>query len=291
MPLEQSDAKVYPDPEVVGDAIEVRQSTCANSTIEIQIIDVGGNSRGTFEFDRTAQVCQIKEELALPDEQRANLVFLDTILDDNLTLEHAKIPTGATITVVITTKLLSERVMAILNARQTSTPEGEARNSDVSRFHDALYCFVVLPVLNDAFYVSGMWMHVLNWKLSHLLLMIDTFISICGMALLKHLAELNHDAPRCDCLCGCSCAAYTILALGTWHLLCLLFAFYHVSIDIFPFNTEEMIEKEQYRISVVVVFALSSITVLAFGSYWRKMNSRHFKKPNSGTSVAVGHFV
>lgn len=269
----QNDEKVHADPEIIGEAIEVHQSTCANSTIVIHLVDVGGNSRGTFEFDRTSQV------------------FLDKILDDNLKLGHAGIPTGATLTVVVTTKTLSERVKGILSARQKQTPEAEPLNSDMSRFHDALYCFAMLPVVNDAFYVSGMWNYVFDWKLSHLVLLIDTLTSICGVALLKHMVWLNHEAPRGDCLCGCSCPAYTLLLLGICQLFGFLFSFYCVSTDVYPFNTEAMLESGQYRISVVATYALSSTTMLAFGSYWHKMNSRRFKMPNSGTSDTVGHIV
>eukprot|EP00746_Dinoflagellata_sp_MGD_P167124 gnl/MRDRNA2_/MRDRNA2_97499_c0_seq1.p1 gnl/MRDRNA2_/MRDRNA2_97499_c0~~gnl/MRDRNA2_/MRDRNA2_97499_c0_seq1.p1 ORF type:complete len:294 (+),score=34.44 gnl/MRDRNA2_/MRDRNA2_97499_c0_seq1:124-1005(+) len=293
MPLGQNAKKLHPDPEIIGDVIEVHQSTSTNSNIRVHIVDVGGNSCGTFEFDRTAQVFQIKEELALPDDQRANLVFLDIILDDNLTLEHAGLPTETTLTVVITMKTLSERVRAILAARQMQTPEAEPLTSETSRLHGTLYCFAALPVVNDVLHASGIWMSLFSWKLSHLLLMIDMFISICGMAILKYIVQLNHHVPRANCLCGCSCPPYILLAFGTWHLVLFLLSFYRVSIALSPSSTERVIENGEYQISEVFIFGCSSTAKLAFGSYWRNMNSRCFENPNPGTSIefANGHFT
>lgn len=148
MPLFQKAQKTYPQPEIGGNAIRACQSNCDNSTcndssIVLHILDVGGNSHGTFEFDRAVTVSQVKEKLSLPEDRRADLLFEDDILYDTLTLDDYGVLTGATLTVVIMTKTLLETVMTILEAQRMKASMAESNNTNIEEngdLHADKYC-------------------------------------------------------------------------------------------------------------------------------------------------------
>eukprot|EP00746_Dinoflagellata_sp_MGD_P061675 gnl/MRDRNA2_/MRDRNA2_26058_c0_seq1.p1 gnl/MRDRNA2_/MRDRNA2_26058_c0~~gnl/MRDRNA2_/MRDRNA2_26058_c0_seq1.p1 ORF type:complete len:277 (-),score=26.83 gnl/MRDRNA2_/MRDRNA2_26058_c0_seq1:296-1126(-) len=264
-----------PTPDIVGNAIKIHRSSCSNSIFTVHILDVGGNSRGTFEFYGASQVSQVKEKLELPKDHCASLVFEDTILNDESTLEELAMPTWVTLTMVIGQRTPSESPTWLTEALRTNPRLHLTRAPD--RFDDdILYCCIAIPIFANTFIDAfGIWISLFG-QIGHWLLTSNALMSIWGIARLVGISRQVDDVPGGTMCCNCACFPFTALLFGIWHLTWLVLSIYRINIDTLKGHEEEL--NDQHWIAVVITHALSATTMLAFGGYWCKL-IRLYRRP------------
>eukprot|EP00746_Dinoflagellata_sp_MGD_P072863 gnl/MRDRNA2_/MRDRNA2_29559_c0_seq1.p1 gnl/MRDRNA2_/MRDRNA2_29559_c0~~gnl/MRDRNA2_/MRDRNA2_29559_c0_seq1.p1 ORF type:complete len:248 (-),score=31.81 gnl/MRDRNA2_/MRDRNA2_29559_c0_seq1:279-1022(-) len=120
---------MHPKLKMIGDPTRKHQSNCNNSTIVVHILGICGNSHGTFQFDQSCRISQVKRKLNLQEDQRAELVFQDETLNDKFKLEDYGVPTGAILTVLV--KARNVYHVPIINIMGTpSSSEGEEEDNE-----------------------------------------------------------------------------------------------------------------------------------------------------------------
>lgn len=275
-----------PAPDIVGNAIQIYQPSCNNSIFTVHILDVGGNSRGTFELDGATQVLQVKEKLDLQKDQCASLVFEGTVLNEESSLEELAVPTWVTVTVVIVERTPRESPTCLTEAVRTNPRLHLTRAPDTFD-DDILYCCIALPTfvntLIDAF---GIWI-VLFGQIGHWVLMSNALMSTWGIARLVGISRQVDDVPGGTICCNCACFPFAVLLFGTWHLTWFVLSIYRIGIDTLKLglNGHEEEFTDQHWIAAVITHALSGTTMLAFGGYWCKLIRLH-RRPLCSSSCS-----
>jgi hypothetical protein len=241
-------------------------SICKNLIHVVHILDIGGNSHGSFEFDRTTRVLDVKKKLSLLEDCRADLLLEGNILPDcsilldALKLEDCGMPADITLTAVIGRKTALDRIMDLSWTGSPAMPlDVDDENDDV-----LLYCVALPPLVNDVFYTFGFWGLVLPRHLSHWALIIEASLSLFGITHLMRKSKCNQITQPKGVYCCGTCLPCTLILFSTWNLLWSVWLWGESDADVPAYNIKS-------RASNIIMHALSIVTMLAFGLYWSKL--------------------
>lgn len=287
---------------VIGEAVRVKHPSSATiapvpdqaAKILLHIVDLGGNSRGSFEFDSMAQVSQVKDKLGLKEDQRADLVFQDLILQDSFSLEESGVPTGTTLTVVIMPRIipLSERVKVLLD-REARKPQEQRELEErpppnaenrPAKFDRLLFILAVVPLLNDVMNAFMIWDWIIWESVGttagkdvvplidiYVIPILNALVSTAGISRLVHLHWQTHNVPGgCDCCCTCACLPWSQVVWGIWHLSWLVRLMQMWSSPESPLRHEAWV-------GIIVPKMMTTVSFLVLGWYWCKLMRRHHR--------------